>query len=132
MAPLGAAKSWFTEHRTVALASYVTPEEIAIHDRIFAPENGGYGPPLMWYKAVMANVNTDDEATLGPEKSHIHQPTLLISASKDYIAIPAMQEQGTRPFFKDLRVETVETGHWLHLEKPEEVNRMLAEFLDEA
>ena len=131
MAPIGAARSWFTEGRTTALASYVSPVEMAIHDQIFALENGGYGPPLMWYKAQIANVNTSDEASLAPERSHIQQPTLLISAEKDLIAITAMQEQGMRPFVKDLRVETVDCGHWLQLEKPNEINRLLGKFFEE-
>lgn len=131
MCLIGAARSWFTEGKTTARASYVSSEEIAVHDRIFSPENGGYGPPLMWYKAQMANVNVQDEASLAPERSHIQQPTLLITASKDYIAIPAMQEQGMRPFFKNLTVESVETGYWLQLEKPDEINQMLEKFFQE-
>jgi len=47
---------------------------------------------------------------------------LLISAEKDLIAIAAMQEQGMRPFVKDMRVEKADCGHWLQLEKPDEIN----------
>lgn len=132
MCPIGAARSWFAEGKTSALAPYVSSEDIEIHDRIFTTENGGYGPPLMWYKSVMANVNVQDEATLAPEQSHIGQPTLLITAANDYIAIPAMQEQGMRPYVKNLKVESVETGHWLQLEKPDEVNQRLERFFTES
>lgn len=104
---------------------------MAIHDKIFAPENGGYGPPLMWYEAQMANVNTSDEASLALERSHMQQPTLLISAEKDLIAIAAMQEQGMRPFVKDMRVEKADRGHWLQLEKPDEINPVLGKFFEE-
>ncbi len=131
MCLIGAARSWFAEGKTSALASYVSSEEIDIHDQIFAPENGGYGPPLMWYKAQMANVNVHDEATLAAEQSHIKQPTLLITAANDYIAIPSMQEQGMRPYVKNLKVESVDTGHWLQLEKPDEVNQTLERFFTE-
>ena len=131
MAPLGAARTWFTEGQTTTRASYVSPEEMAIHDEIFAADKGGYGPPLMWYKAQMANVNVEDEVSLAPERSHIQQPTLLICADKDVIAIAAMQEQGMRPFVKDLKIEHVDSGHWVQLEKPEKVNRILATFLEE-
>ena len=70
MTPIGAARSWFTEGRATPRASYVTPEEMAVHNEIFMPDKGSYGPPLMWYKAVMADVNAEDEASLAPE-SHI-------------------------------------------------------------
>lgn len=34
-----------------------------------------------------------------------------------------------RPFVPDLKVETVNGGHWLQLEKEDEVNKILEEFI---
>ena len=131
MAPLGAARSWFEEGRTTALASYVSHEEMATHDQIFTPERGGYRPPLMWYKAQIANGNTNCKASLAPEKSYTQLPTLLISADNGLIAIAAMQEQVMPPFVKDFEVENMNDGHWLHLKQPEQVNEILNGFFEE-
>ena len=35
-------------------------QEKMIHNRIFS-EHGGYGPSLNWYKAMVQNVNEEDE-----------------------------------------------------------------------
>lgn len=36
-----------------------------------------------------------------------------------------------RPLVPDLKVEHVNGGHWLQLEKADEVNKILREFLEE-
>lgn len=79
----------------------------------------------------MANLNTEDEAGIPPERFHIQQPTLLITCSQDPLAIAAMQEGAMRPFVKNLQVETVDTGHWLQLEKADEVNGFLKAFFEQ-
>ena len=127
----GAARAWFEERKTKSIASYLSAEEVETHDRIFAAEQGGYGPPLNWYKAQIANLNTSDEASLAPEQLHIQAPTLLVTCTSDYVGVPAIQEQNTRPWFKYLQVKEVATGHWLQLEKPDEVNKILKDFIEE-
>ena len=100
------------------------------HNKIFAPENGGYGPPLNWYKCQTRHFNDEDEASLPAEKSFIEQPTLLVTCSKDPVGHPDLAEAGTRPFVKNLQVKQVDTGHWLQLEKPDEVNQILKDFFE--
>ena len=36
-----------------------------------------------------------------------------------------------RPLVPDLKVENVNGGHWLQLEKADEVNKILEEFMEE-
>ena len=100
------------------------------HNKIFAPENGGYGPPLNWYKCQIRHFNDEDDAGIPAESSFIEQPTLLVTCSKDPVGAPEMAEAGTRPFIKDLQVKQVGTGHWLQLEKPNEVNEILKNFFE--
>lgn len=128
---IDATRSWFAEGKSAPLASWISDEEFQTHKKIFNPSNGGLGPPLKWYKAQVANLNTQDESTILPENLNVQQRSLLITCSKDYIAVPAMQEEVMRPYVKNLKVETVETGHWLQLEKPGEVNAILQSFFEE-
>lgn len=79
----------------------------------------------------MAHLNDDDEAAVPEERKFIEQPTLLVTCSKDVIALPAMMEGMTRKWAKDLRVENLDTGHWVYLEKPDEVNTILKRFFEE-
>lgn len=129
--PRGAARAWLTEGKIGLYPSWISKEEIETHKQIFDPKYGGYGPPLNWYKAQMADLNNEDESSIAPERWHIQQPTLLITAKLDPIAIPKLQEQEMRPFVQDLKVEKVEAGHWVMQQKREEVNQTLKAFFDE-
>ena len=88
----GAARAWFEGRKTGPVASWMSSEDLEMHNKIFATENGGYGPPLNWYKAQIANLNTPDEALLTPERTQIHAPTLLVTCSLDYVGVPTIQE----------------------------------------
>lgn len=129
--PRGAIRDWFTEGKTVPYASWISKEEVETHKKILDPKDGGYAPPLNWYMAQMADLNDEDESSVAPERWHIQQPTLLITCSLDPIANASMQEQGMRPFVRNLKVEKMESGHWVQLEKREEVNQTLKVFFQE-
>lgn len=129
--PRGAIKAWLAEGKTGPHASWLSKEEIETHKKILDPKFGGYGPPLNWYKAQLADLNNEDESSVAPERRHIQQSTLLITCSLDPIAIGAMQEQGMRPFVQNLKVEELEAGHWVQLEKSEEINKSLKAFFEE-
>jgi pimeloyl-ACP methyl ester carboxylesterase len=55
-------------------------------------------------------------------------PTLLIASTNVITAAMDIPEQ-MRPFVADLTVEQVAGGHWLQLEKPDEVNEILDKFV---
>lgn len=109
----------------------VNSEELITHSKIFDPKNGGYGPALNWYKAAVSNVNAADESSIPPERHHIHQRTLAILGSREFICVPAMQEPDLKEYCHNLRIEMVETGHWLMLEKPDRINTLLKGFFEE-
>ena len=78
----------------------------------------------------MRHFNDADEASIPAERSLIEQPTLLVTCSKDPVGAPEMAEAGTRPLVKNLQVKQIDTGHWLQLEKPDEVNQILKTFFE--
>lgn len=131
-APVGALEEYLKAGRTSTLQSWVSPEYLSVRHQLFSPKHGGgYGPPLNWYKAMMAQLNAADEKTLSTEQGFVAQPTLLITGSRDKIAVAALQERQMKPLVKDLRVENLDAGHWIMQEKPEEVNHLLDKFFHE-
>jgi len=130
MCPIGATRSWFEEGKIIPTASWISSEELAIHDQIFNASNGGYGPALNWYKAQIANVNSEDEAPLASGDSQFERPTLLVTCSKDPIAVADIQEKTTKQYAKSLRIKQLETGHWVQLEQPSKVNGIIQEFIE--
>ncbi|KAL9104594.1 MAG: hypothetical protein Q9163_000459 [Psora crenata] len=126
----GATRSYYVEKKTGPLGDWISKEEIAMHDRIMAVQNGGYGPPLNWYKCAIANVDMPDNAEILEEQKHIKQPTLLIGPKYDYLFVPNVVLGQMKPFVNDLKVVEVESGHWNALEKAEETNKALEEFVE--
>jgi len=89
-----------------------------------------YGPAMNWYRCAMQNLNLKDEQEAKPDPK-IEVPVLMIVANEDPLsnamAITAMREN-----IANLKVVDIECGHWVQVEKPEEVNTALEEFFRSA
>ncbi|ORY68268.1 putative epoxide hydrolase [Pseudomassariella vexata] len=128
-APVGAAKEYVRAGRVGPLPSWYSLSEYTTRDRILA--NGGYRGPLSWYKAAMRDVNAKDEQALSKEDGFCKLPTLLIVSDEDYVTRADMQIQKSKEWVPDLRIQILHCGHWIQLQKPEEVHRLLVEFAAE-
>lgn len=66
-----------------------------------------------------------------PTSAHtLTHPTLLIASTSYIITVTVNFAEQMRPFVPDLKVENVNGGHWLQLEKPDEVNKIMEEFVE--
>lgn len=127
----GGLRAWLSEGRTAELPAYLMPEDHKHYQHAFSVEKGGYGPASNWYRASLRNINEEDEKKI-PASAHIlTHPTLLIASTNYFITATVNFPEQMRPFVPDLKVETVNGGHWLQLEKPDEVNRILDGFMGE-
>jgi soluble epoxide hydrolase/lipid-phosphate phosphatase len=105
---------------------------------------GGFEGPLKWYKAIMRGFNDPDETGMG--SSHhfyrfltsildlglsgaITQPLLVIVGDRDPVAVASSQLSDTLHFGSDVRVRTIDAGHFPQLEAPHETNRHLDLFV---
>jgi pimeloyl-ACP methyl ester carboxylesterase len=89
--------------------------------------SGALTPGLNWYRAnVPPRSWIDPPAALPP----IQAPTMGIWSSGDF-ALTEEQMTGSAPYVEGpWRYERLEgPGHWLQLEAPEEINRLLLDFL---
>jgi len=67
-----------------------------------------------------------------PTTAHtLTHPTLLIASTGYFITVTVNFPKLMRPLVPDLKVENVNGGHWLQLEKADEVNKTLEEFIEE-
>jgi soluble epoxide hydrolase / lipid-phosphate phosphatase len=55
----------------------------------------------------------------------------LLIASTNFITVTVNFPEQMRPLVPDLKVENLDGGHWLQLEKADEVNKILEEFIEE-
>jgi pimeloyl-ACP methyl ester carboxylesterase len=85
---------------------------------------------MRWYRNVLENCAFEEEraSQLDPV---VKLPALIVLANRDAFGIPALQEKTTTACIPDLRVKSVDAGHWLMLEKEDEVNKYLQDFFEE-
>lgn len=85
-----------------------------------------YDAALNWYRCAMQDLNIQDEVhdQLDPT---LQCPTLMIVAKDDALfnetAVEAMRKLVTNP-----RVVELSAGHWVQLERRDEVNAALEDF----
>jgi pimeloyl-ACP methyl ester carboxylesterase len=68
-------------------------------------------------------------STLTTEESkRVAVPALVVVCEKDYVCIPEFQKQTAATYLRNHRVESLPCGHWIMLEMPTELVRILGEF----
>ncbi|KAG9496366.1 hypothetical protein J7337_012954 [Fusarium musae] len=127
---LGGLRAWLTEGKTTELPAHLTSEDHKYYKSAFSKEKSGYGGAINWYRAGLRNINEEDERKITTDAYILTHPTLLITSTNVITAAMDIPEQ-MRPFVTDFIVEQVTGGHWLQLEKPDEVNEILDKFVTE-
>lgn len=83
----------------------------------------------------MRGVNLQDETEVSEEDRFNRVPTLLVVSDLDYVTRADMQSQNTAKWMAGdnlLRIETMRNcGHWIQLERPNELHRLLQGFAGE-
>jgi len=105
--------------------SFLTEETLQVYSDAF--RKGGLTGPLNYYR----NIDRNWETTAHLEGKQITMPTLMITAEGDPILIPQMTD-GMEDHIPNLTKHLIrDCGHWTQLERPDEVNRLVIEFLDD-
>jgi pimeloyl-ACP methyl ester carboxylesterase len=109
--------------------SWIKKEEIDYMVTEF--ERSGFRGGLNYYR----NVDRNWEMTPFLEGAKILQPTLFIAGDRDAVIDFAGEALAAMPYFVPNLTKSVilpGVGHWTQQESPEEVNRLLIEFLRES
>ncbi|HET6970762.1 MAG TPA: alpha/beta hydrolase, partial [Phenylobacterium sp.] len=100
------------------------PDELAAFVDAFRA--GGFQGPVSWYRNFSRNWARAE--TLPTRIDDV--PCLMITAELDAVLAPEMAEP-MKAFVGDLETHMVRgSGHWTQQEKPEEVNRLILDWLD--
>jgi pimeloyl-ACP methyl ester carboxylesterase len=122
----GIAEHWLSDNSWANLRHWTNHPDI---DAVIAEleANGSLTPALNWYRA-----NVPASALIGPplELPPVQAPTMGVWSTGDF-ALTEEQMTGSAGYVDGpWRYERVEgPGHWLPLEAPDEVNRLLLDFL---
>lgn len=131
MNPPGKIEEWVKANKKTELAPWVNQSELDTHIQVL--KSGGFTGPLNWYKQSIAGVTHHSEAKLnsGYASKVFSTPTLFVGSEKDNICLPALQLVRMKDFFEDLTVKSLDSSHWIMLEKPTEVWEIVQAFIEE-
>jgi pimeloyl-ACP methyl ester carboxylesterase len=114
-------------------AELTDQERAAYHEAWSQP--GALRGGLNYYRAArmgeqVAAGGVPEEYMARINSQRVEVPTLVIWGEKDAVLLPTLT-RGLDEWVPDLRVEIIRgAGHWAPYERPEEVNRLIREFVD--
>jgi pimeloyl-ACP methyl ester carboxylesterase len=112
-----------TMRRIARRTEFITPEVLDTFEAGF--KKSGLAGPINYYRNVDRNWERTPELA-GRQVTH---RSLMICAENDPILIPASAE-GMERYVPNLTTKLIkECGHWTQQEQPEEVNRLIIEWL---
>ncbi|MFJ7936278.1 alpha/beta fold hydrolase [Sporosarcina sp. NPDC096371] len=96
----------------------MSDDELSVY--ITAFNKTGFTPSINWYRNLNRNWHL-----LGFVSPILYQPTLMIYGEKDIIPpLPNIKD-----FVPNIDIKSLNTGHWIQEERPEELNQMILEWL---
>lgn len=128
MCPIGEIRKFVEADKREPKPSWLTDDEVAMHKKILV-DMGGHDAPLNWYKQAMRGLSAAEEEGMPDEQRMIKKPLLYVRTEKDYICLPQRNEEATRKFATNMQVASVDSSHWLMLEKPKETNEAFERFI---
>jgi pimeloyl-ACP methyl ester carboxylesterase len=84
-------------------------------------EASGFTGGVNWYRNLDRNWQL-----LADADPIIRQPALMIYGARDAI----LQDERLAEFVPEVQVVTLDSGHWIQQEKPDEVNRVIVDWLE--
>ncbi|PGH34338.1 hypothetical protein GX50_02821 [[Emmonsia] crescens] len=126
LAPTGTLEAWLRSDRKAPLAPYITEEEKATHLKIM---RGHYRSALMWYRALVENINAADEIEARLDLK-LKQPVLMITSKPTRLNPPGVADM-MKSYVENLTVKELSAeGHWGQLEARDEFNETLLGFYE--
>ena len=98
----------------------LSDDELAV--LVSAFETSGFTGSINWYRNLDRNWHL-----LADVDPIIQQPTLMIYGDRDAVAT----SENLAEFVPHVDVVTLDCGHWIQQEKPEETNRAILTWLDQ-
>jgi pimeloyl-ACP methyl ester carboxylesterase len=115
-------KGFEADEKTWGGEMLLTKDELDYYTRAF--EKAGYEGGINWYR----NFTRNWKLSKG-QVEKVNVPSLMISAADDIVLRPSMAD-GMEQYVPDLEKHIIEDcGHWTQSEKPDELNRLMVDWL---
>ncbi|KAL2209651.1 epoxide hydrolase [Sarocladium strictum] len=120
--PAGAMKAFVTQDQDVKIGPWFTTDMQREHLELYK-QPGGYKGAIKWYKMMANNDSLVDEKEVADHQ--LDKPALLIAPEQE----SAQQKEMAASWHPQLQVESLSCGHWVHLERPAETNKLIEDFI---
>lgn len=84
--------------------------------------------PLNYYRTMKADWEDETAFVQAGGAFKIEQPAFFACGKED-IYVPCTMSQGMEENFADIEMHEMDTTHWIQLEKPDEFNELLGNWL---
>ncbi|MBN1662784.1 MAG: alpha/beta hydrolase [Deltaproteobacteria bacterium] len=105
--------------------SFMTDETMKVYYDAY--KKGGFTGPINYYR----NADRNWEITAHLTDAKVTMPALMIGAENDPILLPGMMDGMERHCTNLTKRLIGNCGHWTQMERPDEVNRILIEYLSD-
>ncbi|KAI0313953.1 Alpha/Beta hydrolase protein [Amylostereum chailletii] len=124
----GKTAEWMDGNMTPGFPDWLQPQDIeAIRRNVL--DSGGIRSSLGWYLCQIESNDLDDNKKIPHEAWKIQRPSLFIAAKRDWICAEKLGKITMAEYGADVTTVEMDTGHWPHLECPEQFNRELTSWL---
>jgi soluble epoxide hydrolase/lipid-phosphate phosphatase len=130
LAAINGTRQWLTAKTTCPLPPWLSEEDKARWIQINSQKNAIAGW-LNYYRSLMRGTQAADEDPLTDADRMLKVPVLGICGAEDMVTRADQIGSGTTPFASKGYTEKIleGAGHWIMLEKREEVSNALIEFV---
>ena len=142
---LGGLEGWLLGDMECEVIEGLTTEHQEKREKTFCPGERetqvdgkpGYAGALQWYVSFNRNLNVEDERAEREdwEKFKTDKEVLVVVCNKDPISTPDMQFDLANSYVKDaskqLKIEHLDSGHFVMYEQANLVNDLLAKFFED-
>ncbi|KAF9260805.1 alpha/beta-hydrolase [Marasmius fiardii PR-910] len=125
--PRGALKNYLTTKPVATPASWLNEEEKQIQSE--ALRKGGLAAPMCWYRVLLSDIASEDDKEIPAERYKTDKPVFFGAALEDHVAIAALNIHITKELCKNITVKEFQAGHWVQLQRADEVNKELEAWL---
>ncbi|CAF1227867.1 unnamed protein product [Rotaria sordida] len=120
--PTGKMRQWLINNHRIARATYMTENDYNILRQYLSE---GMQPKLNWYRAIIANVDWEDEKNIDPT---VRRQILFVRGKQvDVCRETSLTKQSS--FTPNIEIIDFDTGHWLMEEQPKAINQVIEEWI---
>ncbi|KAF9021945.1 alpha/beta-hydrolase [Hymenopellis radicata] len=124
--PHGALRKWLESNSTTEF--FISQEDYNRGKADYLAS--GIGSSLNWYKIMTSDIELEDSKGIPEADYTIRKPVFFGGALRDYICVAPLMRAGFFKYAPNFTFQDYDTGHWIMLQRPEEINRDLLGWIE--